>query len=208
MRFSHMLGRTLRQAPAEADSVSHQLLLRAGIVRQLAAGVYSYLPLGLRILRKVEHIMEEEMDAIGGQEVELPVLHPAELWKETGRWYDVGPEMMRLKDRAERDFVLGMTHEEVITDLARREVRSYRQLPFMAYQIQTKVRDEPRPRGGLIRMREFKMKDGYSFHTDPGDLDAYYPEVYQAYLNIFRRTGLDVIPVEADPGMMGGTGSH
>ncbi|MHB1415965.1 MAG: proline--tRNA ligase [Chloroflexota bacterium] len=208
MRFSHMLGRTLRQAPAEADSVSHQLLLRAGTVRQLAAGVYSYLPLGLRILHKVEHIMEEEMDAIGGQEVELPVLHPAELWKETGRWYDVGPEMMRLKDRADRDFVLGMTHEEVITDLARREVRSYRQLPFMAYQIQTKVRDEPRPRGGLIRMREFKMKDGYSFHTDQGDLDAYYPEVYQAYLNIFRRTGLDVIPVEADPGMMGGSGSH
>lgn len=208
MRFSHLLGRTLRQAPTEAESASHKLLLRAGMVRQLAAGIYSYLPLGYRVLHKVKRIMREEMDAIGGQQVELPVLHPAELWKETGRWYAVGPEMMRLKDRADRDFVLGMTHEEVITDLARREVRSYRQLPFMAYQIQTKVRDEPRPRGGLVRLREFLMKDGYSFHADYQDLDSYYPEVYQAYLNIFARSGLTVIPVEADPGMMGGTGSH
>ena len=208
MRFSHLLGRTLRQAPAEAETASHKLLLRAGMVRQLAAGIYSYLPLGYRVVRKIERIMQEEMDAIGGQQVDLPVLHPAELWKETGRWYAVGPEMMRLKDRADRDFVLGMTHEEVITDLARREVRSYRQLPFMAYQIQTKVRDEPRPRGGLVRLREFLMKDGYSFHADQQDLDAYYPKVYQAYLNIFARSGLKVIPVEADPGMMGGTGSH
>jgi prolyl-tRNA synthetase len=208
VRMSHMLGRTLRQAPAEAETASHKLLLRAGLVRQLAAGIYSYLPLGYRVVRKVERIMQEEMDAIGGQQVELPVMHPAELWKETGRWYDIGQEMVRLKDRADRDFVLGMTHEEVITDLARREVRSYRQLPFMAYQIQTKVRDEPRPRGGLVRLREFLMKDGYSFHADPLDLDTYYPQVYQAYLNIFRRSGLKVVPVEADPGMMGGTGSH
>ncbi|MCL4464458.1 MAG: proline--tRNA ligase [Chloroflexi bacterium] len=206
--MSHLLGRTLRQAPAEAETASHKLLLRAGLVRQLAAGIYSYLPLGYRVVRKIERIMQEEMDAIGGQQVELPVLHPAELWKETGRWFDVGQEMVRLKDRADRDFVLGMTHEEVITDLARREVRSYRQLPFMAYQIQTKVRDEPRPRGGLVRLREFLMKDGYSFHADPQDLDAYYPLMYQAYLNIFSRSGLKVVPVEADPGMMGGTGSH
>ncbi|MHB1132271.1 MAG: proline--tRNA ligase [Chloroflexota bacterium] len=208
MRLSNLLGRTLRQAPAEAETASHQLLLRAAMVRQLAAGIYSYLPLGHRVARKVKRIMEEEMDAIGGQQVDLPVMHPAELWKETGRWFDVGAEMVRFKDRADRDFVLGMTHEEVITDLARREVRSYRQLPFMAYQIQTKIRDEPRPRGGLVRLREFVMKDGYSFHADQTDLDAYYPDVYQAYLNIFSRAGLQVVPVEADPGMMGGTGSH
>ncbi len=208
MRLSQMFGRTLRQAPAEAETPSHVLLLRAGMVRQLAAGVYSYLPLGWRVLRKIEQIMREEMDAIGGQEIHMPVLHPAELWKETDRWYDFGPTMMRLQDRAERELALGPTHEEVITDLARREIRSYRQLPFMAYQIQTKFRDEPRPRGGLIRLREFFMKDAYSFDADFAGLDAFYPKIYQAYLNIFRRAGLEVVPVEADPGMMGGTGSH
>ncbi|MHB9091311.1 MAG: proline--tRNA ligase, partial [Chloroflexota bacterium] len=206
--LSVMFGHTLRQAPAEAETISHQLLLRSGAVRQLAAGIYSYLPLGWRVLRRIEQIMREEMDAIDGQEMRMPVMHPAEIWKETGRWFDIGAEMVRFKDRAERDFVLGMTHEEVITDLARREVRSYRQLPFMAYQIQTKVRDEPRPRGGLIRLREFLMKDAYSFHQDQADLDEYYPRIYQAYINIFRRAGLNAVPVEADPGMMGGTGSH
>lgn len=208
MRISHMFGTTLRQAPAEAEITSHKLLLRAGAVRQLAAGIYSYLPLGWRVIRKIERIMQEEMDAIGGQEIGLPILHPAEIWQETGRWYDVGPEMVRLKDRADRDFVLGMTHEEIVTDLARREIRSYRQLPFMAYQIQRKIRDEARPRGGIIRLREFLMKDAYSFHPDQASIDEYYPSMYQAYHNIFRRAGLNVIAVEADTGMMGGTGSH
>lgn len=208
MRLSTLLGRTLRQPPAEAELASHRLLVRAAFVRPLAAGIYSYLPLGWRVIRKIESIMREEMDRIDGQEIHMPVLNPAELWKETGRYYDIGPELIRFEDRAGRDYVLAMTHEEVVTDLARRELRSYRQLPFMVYQIQTKVRDEARPRGGLIRMREFLMKDGYSFHPDAADLDAYYPLVYQAYVNIFRRCGLEVLGVEADPGMMGGTGSH
>jgi len=208
LRLSTLLGRTLRQPPAEAELASHRLLVRAGFVRPLAAGIYSYLPLGWRVIRKIERIMREEMDRIDGQEIHMPVLNPAELWKETGRYDEIGPELIRFKDRAGREYVLAMTHEEVVTDLARRELRSYRQLPYMVYQIQTKVRDEARPRGGLIRMREFLMKDGYSFHADPADLDAYYPQVYQAYVNIFQRCGLEAIGVEADPGMMGGTGSH
>ncbi len=208
MRMTSMFGGTLRQAPAEAETISHQLLLRAAAIRQLGAGIYSFLPLGWRVIRKIEQIMREEMDAIDGQELRLPALHPADVWKESGRWEDFGPAMLRLKDRSERDLALGPTHEEIVTDLARHEVRSYRQLPFMVYQMQTKFRDEPRPRGGLIRLREFIMKDAYSFHPDHESLDAYYPRMYEAYVHIFRRAGLRAIPVEADSGMMGGSGSH
>lgn len=208
MRISTLFGRTLRQAPAEAELASHKLILRSALARPLAAGIYSYLPLGWRVIRKIEAIMRDEMDKIGGQEMLMPVVNPAEHWKETGRYFAIGPELIRFKDRAEREYVLAMTHEEIVTDLARRELRSYRQLPFMVYQIQTKIRDEARPRGGLIRMREFLMKDAYSFHEDQRALDEYYPLMYQAYHNIFSRCGLKVLDVEADPGMMGGTGSH
>jgi prolyl-tRNA synthetase len=208
MRLSKMFARTLRETPAEAELSSHQLLLRAGYVRPLASGIFSLLPLGYRVVKKLEKIMRAEMDAIGGQEVFLPVVHPGELWQETGRWFSIGPELLRFEDRAERDMVLAMTHEEVITDLARKEIVSYKQLPQMAYQIQTKFRDEPRPRGGLIRVREFTMKDAYSFHTSYDDLDAYYPSISGAYENIFKRAGLDAVRIEADSGMMGGTGSH
>ena len=208
MRLSRLLGNTLREVPAEAEMISHQLLLRAGMIRQLVAGIYSYLPLGWRVLQKIEDIMREEMNAIDGQEMQMPSVHPAELWQETGRYFEAGPALVRFQDRNQREMVLGITHEEVITDLARREINSYRQLPFMIYQIQTKFRDEPRSRGGLVRAREFSMKDGYSFHADQADLDAYYPRVYQAYLNIFHRCGLEVLVVEADPGLMGGAASH
>lgn len=208
MRMSKLFFQTLREVPADADVTSHQLMLRAGLVRQVAAGIFDYLPLGLRTKHKIEQILREEMDAIDGQEVSLPVVQPAELWQRTGRWQAIGDELARLKDRAGRDMVLGMTHEEVITEMAGGVINSYRQLPQMLYQIQTKFRDEPRPRGGLIRVREFTMKDGYSFHTDFADLDAYYPHVYQAYFNIFRRAGLEVIAVESDTGMMGGTMAH
>jgi prolyl-tRNA synthetase len=210
MRFSNMFGRTIREVPSDADLVSHQLSVRAGLIRQLAAGIYSYLPLGWRVLRNIERILREEMDAIGGQELSMPVVHPAEIWRATGR-YDApapGPALLRFKDRTGHDMVLAMTHEESVTDLAKSEISSYRQLPLMVYQIQTKYRDEPRPRGGLIRAREFIMKDGYSFHADVASLDAYYPSVYQAYLNIFDRCGVASIPVEADSGIMGGSGSH
>jgi prolyl-tRNA synthetase len=183
-------------------------MLRAGMIRKLAAGIYTYLPLARRVLHKIEGIIREEMDAIGGLEITMPMIHPAELWAETGRLQDFGPILGRFRDRAGREMVLGPTHEEVITDLARREIRSWRQLPLMFYQIQTKFRDEPRPRGGLIRAREFTMKDGYSFHESKEDLDRFYLQVYQAYLNIFRRCGLSVVPVEADPGLMGGSESH
>ena len=208
MRMKHLFGTTLRQDPAEAEMASHRLLLRAGMIRALSTGIYSYLPLALRAMRKIEDIIREEMNAIGGQEALMPVVHPADLWKESGRWYDLGPELVRFQDRAERDMVLAMTHEEPVTDLMRREISSYRQLPLMIYQIQVKFRDEPRPRAGLIRVREFTMKDGYSAHADFEDLDRYYPSVKQAYENIFRRCGLKSISVEADPGMMGGTASH
>lgn len=208
MRVSKLFGRTLREVPAEATMVSHQLLLRAGMTRPLAAGIYSYLPLGWRALKKIEGIMRQEMDSIGGQEIRLPSVHPAELWQATGRYEEAGPVMARFRDRTGRELVLGITHEEVVTDLARREIDSYRQLPFMVYQIQTKFRDEPRSRGGLIRVREFTMKDAYSFHTNEEDLDDYYPQVYQAYLNIFRRCGLEPLVVEAAPGLMGGRASH
>lgn len=208
MRLSKLFGNTLREVPAEAEMISHQLLLRAGMIRQLAAGIYSYLPLGWRVPQKIEDIIREEMNAIDGQEMQMPSVHPAELWQETGRYSEAGPVLVRFRDRNQRELVLGITLEQVITDLARREISSYRQLPFMVYQIQTKFRDEPRSRGGLVRLREFAMKDGYSFHADQADLDAYYPRVYQAYLNSFHRCGLEVLVVEARPGMMGGGASH
>ena len=208
MRQSQLFGRTLRQAPAEAENESYRLILRAALARQVAAGIYSYLPLGWRVMQKIGAVIRDEMDKIGGQEINMPVIVPAELWKESGRWYAIDETLWRIQDRNDREFVLAMTHEEVVTDLTRRDVRSYRQLPYMLYQIQTKVRDEPRPRGGLIRMREFVMKDAYSFHPDSEDLDRYYPSVYQAYVNIYQRVGVGAIPVQADPGMIGGTGSH
>lgn len=208
MRMSHLFGTTLRHDPADAELVSHRLLVRAGLVRSISAGIYCYLPLAYRAMRRIESIIREEMDAIEGQEVLMPVVHPADLWKESGRWFSVGPELVRFQDRGGRDMVLAMTHEEPVTDLLRREVSSYRQLPLMIYQFQVKFRDEPRSRGGLVRVREFTMKDGYSAHADFDDLDRYYPFVRQAYENIFRRCGLDAVVVEADPGMMGGTASH
>ncbi len=210
MRFSNMFGRTIREIPSDAELISHQLSVRAGLIRQLAAGIYSYLPLGWRVIRKIEQIMREEMNAADGQELSMPVVQPAEIWRATGR-YDApapGPALLRFKDRTEHDMVLAMTHEEAVTDLARQELNSYRQLPLMVYQIQTKFRDEPRSRGGLVRVREFIMKDGYSFHPDQESLDAYYPRIYQAYLNIFRRCGVETVSVEADPGIMGGSASH
>ena len=210
MRFAALFGRTQREVPADAELASHQLSLRAGLIRQLAAGIYSYLPLGWRVLHKIEGILRDEMDRIGGQEIRMPVVQPAELWKASGR-YDApapGPALVRFQDRGAHDMVLAMTHEEVVTDLARQEIRSYRQLPLMVYQIQTKFRDEPRSRGGLIRVREFTMKDGYSFHPSPDCLDRYYPEVYDAYQRIFARCGVEALPVEADTGMMGGAASH
>ncbi len=208
MRRSTFFGETLRENPADTDIAGHQLLMRAGFVQPLAAGIYSFLPLGERVKKRVEQILRDEMDAIGGQEVSMPVVHPAELWQETGRWYDIGPELVRFKDRGERDMVLAMTHEEVVADLLRKQVRSYRQLPIVLYQIQTKFRDEPRARGGLIRVREFVMKDAYSCHPDFEDLDRFYPHAYQAYFNVFRRAGIDVVAVQSDVGMMGGTMAH
>jgi len=210
MRVSNLFARTLREVPSDAEMISHQLCVRAGLIVRLAAGIYSYLPLGWRVLRKVEQIMREEMDAVDGQELLMPVVQPAEVWKATGR-YDApapGPALLRFQDRVGHDMVLGMTHEEVSTNLASQIINSYRQLPMVVYQIQTKFRDEPRSRGGLIRVREFVMKDAYSFHSDVADLDAYYPRMYQAYLNIFARCGVDVVPVEADSGIMGGSASH
>lgn len=210
MRYSQLLTQTLREVPADAEAISHQLALRAGLIRSLASGIFSFLPLGLRVKRKIEQILREEMERADCFEISMPVVQPAEIWRESGRWNDVGQEMMRMKDRADRDMCLAMTHEEAVTDLARHMVQSYRQLPLSAFQLQTKFRDEPRSRGGLIRVREFTMKDGYSFHTDQAGLDAYYPRMYEAYQRIFERAGLGdhVIAVESDPGMMGGTEAH
>jgi prolyl-tRNA synthetase len=208
MRLSVLFGRTLRETPADTELPSHQLLLRGGYIRQLSAGIYSLLPLGARVAARIEQILREEMDAVDGQEIVMPVVQPAELWQESGRWHAIGPELARFKDRAERDMVLAMTHEEVVADLARAEIRSYRQLPAVVYQLQTKFRDEPRARGGLIRTREFTMKDAYSLHTDFADLDAYYPRMHLAYERIFQRCGLDFVSVAADTGMMGGTEAH
>ncbi len=208
MRRTTFFCETLRQAPADAELAGHQLLLRGGFVQPLAAGIYSLLPLGQRVRRRVEAILREEMDAIDGQEIAMPVVHPAELWRETGRWQAIGPELARFRDRGDRDMVLAMTHEEVVADLLRRQIRSYRQLPVMLYQIQTKFRDEPRARGGLIRTREFTMKDAYSCHASAADLDRYYPRIYRAYFNCFRRVGIEPVAVLSDVGMMGGTLAH
>ena len=208
MRMSQLFFRTLREAPADAETASHQLMLRAGLVHQLAAGIFDYLPLGMRVKQKLEQIMREEMEAIGGQEVLLPVVHPGELWQRTGRWDAIGSDMARLKDRNDRDLCLAMTHEEPMAELAQHVISSYRQLPTVLYHIQTKFRDEPRPRAGMIRVREFTMKDAYSFDRDFAGLDAFYPRIYQAYFNIFRRCGVDVIAVESDTGMMGGAMAH
>ncbi len=209
MRRSQLFGRTLREIPSEAEIPSHQLLLQAGMIRRLVVGMYSYLPLAQRALRKIENIIRDEMDAIGGQEIDMPLVQPAGLWQETGRWEMlVGRELAGFEDRFGRRLVLAMTHEEAVTDLVRNQTNSYRQLPLMFYQIKLKFRDEPRPRAGLIRVREFAMKDAYSFHTDEADLDRYYAEMHQVYLNIFHRTGIDVVAVESDPGIIGGTEAH
>jgi len=208
VRFSKLLIPTLKETPAEAEVASHQLMVRAGMIRKLAAGIYSLLPLGLRVMRNVERIVREEMNAAGAQEVELPVVIPAELWQESGRWDVYGKELLRLKDRHDRDFCLGPTHEEVITDIVRREVRSYRQLPMNLYQIHTKFRDEIRPRFGLMRGREFCMMDAYSFHADEADLDREYDAMRAAYTRIFDRCGLTHAVVEADTGAIGGKDSH
>jgi prolyl-tRNA synthetase len=208
MKMSQLFSQTLREAPSEAEMPSHKLLLRAGFIRQLAAGIYTAMPLAKRTLTKIENIMREEMNAIGGQEINMPVVHPAELWQETGRWYQIGSEMGRFKDKNQRDMVLAMTHEEVVADLARKEINSYRQLPVLIYHIQTKWRDDPRPRAGLIRVREFTMKDSYSLDSDWEGLDLQYRNHYQAYFNIFHRCGIAVLVVRSDPGMMGGKIAH
>ena len=208
MLWSKLFIPTLRETPAEAEVTSHQLLLRAGYIRQLSAGIYSYLLLAQRSLRKIEQIVREEMDAIGAQEMFLPALHPAEVWQESGRWDIMGENMFRLKDRFQRDLCLGMTHEEIVTTLARGELRSYKQLPQIWYQIQTKFRDEARPKSGLLRVRQFLMKDSYSFDLDAAGLDAAYEKHYRAYCRIFGRCGLEYMAVEAHSGAMGGSQSH
>lgn len=208
MRASNFLIATLKETPSDAVAVSHQLMLRAGLVRQLASGLYTWLPLGLRVLRKVEKIVREEMDNAGAQEVMMPVVQPAELWQESGRWEQYGPELLRITDRHNNSFCLGPTHEEVITDLVRGEVKGYKQLPANFYQIQTKFRDEVRPRFGIMRSREFIMKDAYSFHTSQDSLQETYDGMHQAYCNIFNRIGLNFRPVLADTGSIGGSSSH
>jgi len=208
VRISRLFGKTQREIPAEADTVSHQLLLKAGMISQVAAGVYSYLPLAWRVLKKIENIIRDEMDKAGGQELMMPVLQPLELWQETGRDLAFGKGLFTLSDRRERKLALGPTHEEVITKLVSSNVQSYRDLPLMLYQIQTKFRDEPRPRAGLIRVREFTMKDLYSFDTDEDGLDQSYNKMLQAYRNIYSRCGLPVLLVEADSGAIGGKDSH
>lgn len=208
MRTSQFLLSTLKEAPAEAEVISHKLMIRAGLIKRLAGGIYTWMPLGLRVLRKVEGIIRDEMNRAGAQELLMPAVVPAELWQETGRWEKYGPELLRIKDRHHRDFVIGPTHEEVITDVVRREIKSYRQLPIHLYQIQTKFRDEIRPRFGVMRGREFLMKDGYSFHTSFADLEREYRNMYDTYHRIFQRLGLKFRAVAADTGSIGGTGSH
>src|SRR5688572_8751417 len=207
MRVTRSLLPTLRDDPADAEALSHKLMLRAGLVRQLAAGVFVWLPLGQRVLDKINAIIREEMNAIGGQEITMPVIHPAEIWKQSGRWDGI-PEMFKLRDRHGRDMCLGMTHEEVIAWLAAREIRSYRDLPQIWYQIQTKERDEARPRSGVLRTREFVMKDAYTLDPDLAALDRSYAAHEEAYRRIFQRAGLTVYVVQSDTGMMGGLGSH
>ena len=208
MRMSKLFSQTLREAPADAEIPSHKLLVRAGYIHQLAAGIFTAMPLAHRSLTKIEDIMREEINAIGGQEMSMPVIHPAEIWKRTGRWSKVGPEMGRFKDRNGRDMALAMTHEEAVVDIIKDEIQSYRQLPVLIYHIQTKWRDDPRPRAGLIRVREFTMKDSYSLDRDWDGLDRQYQDHYQAYFNIFNRCKLPVIAVESDVGMMGGNMAH
>ncbi len=207
MRMSRAFFQTLRDAPGDAELTSHKLLLRAGFIQPLGAGIYSYLPLARRSMDKIERIIREEMNAIGGQEVTMPVVHPADLWQQTGRWDSAYPELVHWRDRAGRDMTLAMTHEEVVADLARREISSYRQLPQMIYHLQTKFRDEPRSRGGLIRVREFTMKDSYSLDADEAGLDQQFEAHREAYRRIFQRCGLETIQVSADVGMMGGSAS-
>ncbi len=208
MRTSHLLIATMKETPADAEITSHRLMLRAGLIRKLASGLYTWLPLGLRVLRKVEHIVRSEMNASDAQEVLMPVVQPAELWEESGRWEQYGPELLRLADRHDRSFCMGPTHEEVITDLVRNEIVSYRQLPVNFYQIQTKFRDEIRPRFGIMRAREFLMKDAYSFHLNQESLQQTYEQMYQAYTRIFERLGLEFRAVIADTGSIGGQASH
>ena len=208
MRVSAFFLSTLKEAPAEAELASHKLMLRAGLIRKLGSGLYTWMPLGLRVLRRVEAIVREEMNRAGAVELFMPAVQPAELWQESGRWDKFGPQMLKIVDRHERDFCFGPTHEEVITDIARRDIRSYRQLPVHFYQIQTKFRDEIRPRFGVMRAREFVMKDGYSFHADFGDLEREYRSMFDTYSRIFERLGLKFRAVAADTGAIGGTGSH
>ena len=207
MRMAHLFGRTMREAPSDAELPSHQLMVRAAMIRPLGAGLYSLMPLGYRVIRKVEQIIREEMDAIGGQEMLMPFVHTADIWRRSGRYDQIGPEMARFKDRGDRDMVLAMTHEEVVTDLTSTEINSYKQLPQIVYHLQSKFRDEPRARGGLIRVREFTMKDSYSLDADDAGLDEAYRKHSAAYTRIFSRLGLDFIEVGADVGMMGGTAS-
>jgi prolyl-tRNA synthetase len=208
MRASRYFLATLKEAPADAELTSHKLMVRAGLIRRLAGGIYTWMPMGLRVTRKVEAIVREEMNRAGAIELFMPAVQPAELWQESGRWQQYGPELLRVRDRHDREFCIGPTHEEVITDIARREIRSYRQLPVHFYQIQTKFRDEIRPRFGVMRGREFTMKDGYSFHANYGDLQREYQNMYDTYSRIFSRLGLKFRAVAADPGSIGGTGSH
>ncbi|MBI3042819.1 MAG: proline--tRNA ligase [Betaproteobacteria bacterium] len=208
MRVSQFLLSTLKETPSDAEVVSHRLMLRAGMIRQLARGIYTWMPLGLRVLRKVEAVVREEMNAAGAVELTMPAVQPAELWRESGRWSEYGPELLRLKDRHQREFCFGPTHEEVVSDLVRQEIRSYRQLPLNLYQIQTKFRDEIRPRFGVMRAREFVMKDAYSFHADVASLEETYRRMYDCYSRIFTRLGLKFRAVAADTGAIGGTGSH
>ena len=208
MRMSQLFSSTLREVSSDAEVASHQLLLRAGYIRQLASGIFSYLPLAHRAIRKLEDLIRQEIESIGGQEITMPVVHPAEIWQRTGRYYEIGTEMSRFKDKNERDMVLAMTHEEVVAELVSREINSYRQLPKLVYQIQTKWRDDPRPRSGLIRVREFTMKDSYSLDATWEGLEVQYRAHYQAYFNIFNRCGINVIAVASDTGMMGGKVAH
>ncbi|QNH65128.1 proline--tRNA ligase [Proteus vulgaris] len=208
MRTSHYLLSTLKETPADAEIVSHQLMLRAGMIRKLASGLYDWMPTGVRVLRKIEKIVREEMDNAGSLEISMPVVQPADLWLESGRWEQYGPELLRFSDRGERPFVLGPTHEEVVTDIVRNEITSYKQLPLNLYQIQTKFRDEVRPRFGVMRSREFIMKDAYSFHISQESLQETYDRMYEAYSKIFSRIGLDFRPVLADTGSIGGNASH
>ena len=209
MRMSKMLGRRIKEDPKDAKTVSHKFLVRGGYIRGVSAGIYSMLPLGMRIIEKIEAIIREEMNRIDGQEVKMPVVLPAELWEESGRYQTVGAELLRFKDRNDKPMILGMTHEEAVVHLVRTEITSYKQLPIMAYQLQTKYRDEACPRAGLIRVREFTMKDAYSFHTSQEDLEKYYERAHEAYERIYRRVGMKhVVSIKSNSGMMGGNVSH